>query len=94
MTSQFKQTFEEIADAMQNLKIEATVNRGFPAYSKTIRREGIYKYNFVVLATTRDDELLVSFIVRKHEIDPDPNQPYWHEIVYYNKILMNYEYSR
>lgn len=79
----------DIVEALQNLKIEGTINTGKAAYGKIIHSDE--KYNFCLLAhaSIRDKKIQITFMVRQFLNDQKEDEPHWHDQVYYDSVFLN-----
>lgn len=78
-----KPTFSDIVEAMQNLKIEGRINTGMSSYSKIIKKNDEYEYNFTVHVAIENAKMKLTFRVYECLIGGDPvhfDQLYYDEI--------------
>uniref|UniRef100_A0A6C0AG23 Uncharacterized protein n=1 Tax=viral metagenome TaxID=1070528 RepID=A0A6C0AG23_9ZZZZ len=81
-----KPTFLDIVEAMQNLKIDGRINTGMSSYSKIIKQNDEYEYNFTVHAAIKNAKMELTFRVYECLIGGDPVH---FDQLYYDQIFLD-----
>lgn len=86
--SKMRPTFEQVQEALANLKNVDNINKGYPVYEKIINEDDMYIYTLLVYMTSIDNHLTLGMKIQKTfqpSKNPNPEQ-HWADQLYFKHI--------